>query len=80
MALRYGDIIIAGNKGIQDYIDNTYKKSSKLIAYGGDHVMVGHSLERNNEILSRYGPILDGTTLNFLSFSIRNVGMHEANQ
>lgn len=55
MALRYGDIIIADNKGIQDYIDKTYKKSSKLIAYGGDHAMVGHSLEHDNEILSRYG-------------------------
>ncbi len=38
MAVKYADVIIADNKGIQDYIKETYNKESKLIAYGGNHV------------------------------------------
>jgi glycosyltransferase involved in cell wall biosynthesis len=38
MAVRYADAIIADNKGIQDYVSETYHKQATLIAYGGDHV------------------------------------------
>lgn len=38
MAVRYADVVISDNKGIQDYVRETYHKESALIAYGGDHV------------------------------------------
>jgi glycosyltransferase involved in cell wall biosynthesis len=37
MAVRFADIVIADNKAIQDYVYTNYRKTSKLIAYGGDH-------------------------------------------
>lgn len=37
-AVRFADVVIADNKGIQDYVSETYGKSSVLISYGGDHV------------------------------------------
>ena len=37
MAVRYADVVIADNKGIQNYVYETYHKNSVLIAYGGDH-------------------------------------------
>ena len=39
MAVKYADVIIADNKGIQDYVKEEYGKDSVLIAYGGDHVI-----------------------------------------
>lgn len=33
MAVRYADVIIADNKGIQDYVWNTYHKKAELVAY-----------------------------------------------
>lgn len=39
MAVKYADVIIADNKGIQDYVKEEYKKDAELIAYGGDHVI-----------------------------------------
>jgi glycosyltransferase involved in cell wall biosynthesis len=39
LAVKYADIIIADNKGIQDYVNEEYGKDSVLIAYGGDHVI-----------------------------------------
>ena len=38
MAVKYSDIVIGDNKGITDYVKETYKKEAVLIAYGGDHV------------------------------------------
>lgn len=38
MAVRYSDIVIGDNKGITDYVKQSYKKDAVLIAYGGDHV------------------------------------------
>ena len=38
MAVKYADVVVADNKGIQDYVTETYHKDSTLIAYGGDHV------------------------------------------
>ena len=55
MALRYADVVIADNKGIQDYVTETYHKPSALIAYGGDHVERQVSEEKTDEILKQYG-------------------------
>lgn len=38
MAVKYSDVIIGDNKGITDYVKETYKRDAVLIAYGGDHV------------------------------------------
>lgn len=53
MAVKYGDVIVADNKGIQDYVKEEYGKDAELIAYGGDHVLCDiHDIE--NDILERY--------------------------
>lgn len=52
MAVRYADVVIADNKGIQDYVTETYHKKSELIAYGGNHVMREVSEEKETEILN----------------------------
>lgn len=54
MAVRYADTVISDNKGIQDYVTETYGKDSVLIAYGGDHVLRNVSTDRQDEILKRY--------------------------
>jgi glycosyltransferase involved in cell wall biosynthesis len=38
IAIKYGNEIIADNKGIQDYVKDEYGCGCNLIAYGGDHV------------------------------------------
>lgn len=55
MAIRYTDVVVADNKGIQDYVTETYHKKSTLIAYGGDHVQREIAHERQEEILRQYG-------------------------
>mgnify|MGYP000919451414 CR=1 FL=1 len=55
MAVRFADIIITDNKGIYDYVQDTYKRESALIAYGGDHALRNISEEREEEILLKYG-------------------------
>ena len=55
MAVRYADVVIADNKGIQDYVRETYHKEAVLIAYGGDQVLRNISEERQMEILRKYG-------------------------
>lgn len=55
MAVRYADMIIADNKGIQDYVTETYHKDAALIAYGGDHVERDVAHEQQVEILKQYG-------------------------
>ena len=55
MAIKFADIIIADNKGIQDYVTETYHKKSELIAYGGDHVEHNVSEEFQKEQLKKYG-------------------------
>lgn len=59
MAVRYADVVIADNRGIQDYVEETYRKPSELIAYGGDHVQRNVSEERLSEILYKYGVTSD---------------------
>lgn len=55
MAVKYADIIVADNKGIKDYVTETYNKVSELIAYGGDHVYREISDNKISEILNNYG-------------------------
>jgi glycosyltransferase involved in cell wall biosynthesis len=55
MAIRFADAIIADNKGIQDYVTETYNKPSTLIAYGGDHVDRHVLEELQNNYLTGYG-------------------------
>ena len=39
LAVKYSDIIISDNQAIADYVKNEYSIQSKVIAYGGDHVL-----------------------------------------
>lgn len=55
MAVKYADVIISDNKGIQDYVIEEYSKHSIFIAYGGDQVNRCVTVEKQNEILDRYG-------------------------
>ena len=55
VAVRWADVVVADNKGIQDYVTETYGKKSELIAYGGDHVVRDMSDNQQNEILTKYG-------------------------
>ena len=54
-AVRFANVIITDNKGIQDYVKQEYKKDTKLIAYGGDHALFDIAKERETEILKQYG-------------------------
>ena len=55
VAVRFADIVIADNRGIQDYVQHVYNKTAKLVTYGGDHVLVDLDKEKELEILNRYG-------------------------
>lgn len=55
MAVRYADVVVADNKGIQDYVTETYHKESAMIAYGGDHASRVVSEAKQREILKQYG-------------------------
>lgn len=55
VAIKYADVIIADNKGIQDYVTETYHKESVLIAYGGDHVTREVSEQKQQVVLKQYG-------------------------
>ena len=54
MAVKYGDIIVADNKGIQDYVMQEYGVPSELIAYGGNQAMEEVSPRQAGKILSKY--------------------------
>ena len=55
MAIKYADVVVTDNKGIQDYVTKTYHKESALIAYGGDHVKREVSGDYQDRILRDYG-------------------------
>lgn len=55
MAVRYADVVVADNKGIQDYVTETYHKESAMIAYGGDHASRVVSEAKQREILKQFG-------------------------
>lgn len=37
MAVKFSDIVVADNKAISDYVNESYLKNCELIPYGGDH-------------------------------------------
>lgn len=55
MAVRYADVIIADNKGIQDYVKEEYGKESVMIAYGGDHVIREADASFEKDVLDGFG-------------------------
>ena len=55
MAVKYADIVISDNKGIQDYVKETYGKDAVMVAYGGDHALREVSREKTEKILQEYG-------------------------
>lgn len=55
MAVKYADVIISDNKGIQDYVKETYSLDSEMIAYGGDHVLRDLTEEQQSGILKKMG-------------------------
>ncbi|MDE6561728.1 MAG: DUF1972 domain-containing protein [Muribaculaceae bacterium] len=55
MAVKYADVIITDNKAIRDYVAMEYGKKSRLIAYGGDHVMRTLPEGFAESILEKYG-------------------------
>lgn len=57
MAIKYGDIIVTDNKGIQDYVKSEYNQVSELIEYGGDHVKYLPEKSESNRILNEYNLI-----------------------
>lgn len=54
-AVRFANVIITDNKGIQDYVREEYGKETTLIAYGGNHALIDITKEREEEILKQYG-------------------------
>lgn len=55
VAVKYADIVITDNKAIQDYVAMEYGKESKLIAYGGDHVLREVPEDFIDTTLNKYG-------------------------
>lgn len=55
MAVRYADVVISDNKGIQDYVREEYGRESELIAYGGDHAVRSVPHAKAIDTLRRYG-------------------------
>lgn len=53
-ACKKADIIIADNKGIEDYVQDTYHRKAELVAYGGNHVIRNIAYENQQEILKQY--------------------------
>ena len=39
LAVKYANVVVTDNKGIQDYVKEEYGKDSVLIEYGGNHVL-----------------------------------------
>ena len=54
LAVRFADVVITDNKGIQDYVREEYNKEATLIAYGGNHALIDITKEREAEILKYY--------------------------
>lgn len=54
MAVKYGNIIIADNNGIAEYLKNTYGKKAYMIAYGGDQVLIDVVDSDRRSIMEKY--------------------------
>lgn len=57
MAIKNADVIIADNRGIQDYVTDTYGKSSVLIAYGGDQALRNPGKRFINDMLGKFNVV-----------------------
>lgn len=55
IACKVADTIIADNKIIQDYVNDTYHRKAELIAYGGDHVLQEVEQWKQKDTLELYG-------------------------
>lgn len=55
LAVKYADVVIADNKGIQDYVSEIYHRPSTLIGYGGDHAQRELSQDFVDDVLAKYG-------------------------
>lgn len=55
ICIRFADEIVSDNKGIQDFVRETYGREARLIAYGGDHAIRDVNLHRQLSILDFYG-------------------------
>lgn len=55
LAVKYADVVVADNKGIQDYVTEVYHKPSTLISYGGDHTLRNPEPEFVEDTLKKYG-------------------------
>lgn len=55
VAVRTAHVVVTDNKGIQDYVTETYRKPSELIAYGGDHALRSLEPDFVDATLQRYG-------------------------
>lgn len=55
VAVRFANVIIADNKGISDYVEETYGRRAEMVAYGGDHVFRTVSDDFSSATLGTYG-------------------------
>lgn len=46
IAVKFADVVVTDNLGIQEYVQKEYNKESSLIAYGADHVIQNYALKR----------------------------------
>ncbi len=46
MAVKFADVVVADNEGIQEYVQSEYGKESSMIAYGADHVIDNYELKK----------------------------------
>lgn len=53
-SVRFSDVIVADNVGIQNYVTDNYGKKSEMIAYGGDTVLRDISAEMCDAFLEKY--------------------------
>lgn len=55
VCMRWANEIISDNRGIQKYVDDTFRRHAHLIAYGGDHALRHLSPARQESMLSYLG-------------------------
>lgn len=55
LCMKWAHEIVSDNKGIQDYISETYGRKPRLIAYGGDHAVRNVTSHRQKAMLEFQG-------------------------
>ena len=71
-AVRAADVVVADNKGIADYVTETYGRESVTIAYGGDHAVREVPQERQLEMLAARGLTPGGYALSLCRIEPEN--------